>query len=56
MPSVETSAPTPGVVPEVQRGINVAGVMDRLDDLPGWSVRADDLASAAASFTVSASR
>jgi len=47
MRSAGTSSPTPGVFAELRRGINLAGVMDRRDDLPGWSVRADDLAAIA---------
>ena len=47
MPSAEGSAATAGVVCDLLRGINVAGVLDRRDDHPGWSVGAEDLAAIA---------
>src|SRR3954467_15679147 len=41
-----------GGVPELGRGINLAGVLDRRDDRPGWTVRAEHLAAIAdAGFT-----
>lgn len=47
MPSVETSSQTSGVFAELRRGINLAGVLDRRDDHPGWSVREEHLAAIA---------
>ena len=39
-------------VPALGRGINLAGVLDRRDDRPGWAVRAEHLAAIAdAGFT-----
>lgn len=45
MPGTGASSRTSRVFAELRRGINLAGVLDRRDDLPGWSVRADDLAA-----------
>jgi endoglucanase len=40
------------VVPELRRGINLAGVFDRRDDRPGWPVGAEHVAAiAGAGFT-----
>jgi hypothetical protein len=40
------------VVAELRRGINLAGVLDRRDDRPGWPLRPEHLAAIAnAGFT-----
>jgi endoglucanase len=40
------------VVAELRRGINLAGVLDRRDDRPGWPLRPEHLAAiAGAGFT-----